>query len=92
MRQRLAVDDPVEVVAVRVGAHAAPAGTAVLRLLGMLPAHWECAQRIEEDRITVLIRGGGEHEVRERCAEALSGRTLEGWTLEGRTLEGRQAP
>ncbi|MFH9134601.1 hypothetical protein [Streptomyces sp. NPDC017524] len=87
MRQRLAVDDPVEVVVVRVAAHAAPAGTAVLRLLGMLPAHWECAQRIGEDRITVLVRGGGEHEVRKRCAEALRGRTLEGWALEA-----RQAP
>ncbi|WP_274031662.1 hypothetical protein [Streptomyces sp. MMBL 11-1] len=67
---------------------AAPAGTAVLRLLGMLPAHWECAQRIEEDRITVLVRGGGRQDVRERCAEALKDRTLEGWALE----DGRRAP
>ncbi len=73
---------------VRAAVPAAPAGTAVLRLLGMLPAHWECAQRIEEDRITVLVRGGGRQDVRERCAEALKDRTLEGWTLE----DGRRVP
>ncbi|WNF27943.1 hypothetical protein RI138_14515 [Streptomyces sp. C11-1] len=82
MRQRLAVEDPVEITAVRVSTDAAPAGTAVLRLIGMLPAHWDCGQRIEEDRITVLVRGGV-RDARERCAEALRDRALEGWVLEG---------
>ncbi|MFJ3749429.1 hypothetical protein [Streptomyces sp. t99] len=72
----------------RVSTDAAPAGIAVLRLIGMLPAQWECGQRIEEDRITVLVRGSGQDAedvtaVRERCAEALRDRTLHGWVLEG---------
>ncbi|MFF3969439.1 hypothetical protein ACFYZ6_06410 [Streptomyces rubiginosohelvolus] len=72
----------------RVSADATPAGIAVLRLIGMLPAQWECGQRIEEDRITVLVRGSGRDTedvtaVRERCAEALRDRTLHGWVLEG---------
>ncbi|CAH9416092.1 hypothetical protein SGL43_03115 [Streptomyces globisporus] len=72
----------------RVATDAAPAGIAVLRLIGMLPAEWECGQRIEEDRITVLVRGSGRDAgdvtgVRERCAEALRDRTLDGWVLEG---------
>ncbi len=72
----------------RVSGDAAPAGIAVLRLIGMLPAEWECGQRIEEDRITVLVRGSGRDAeevtgVRQRCAEALRDRTLEGWVLEG---------
>ncbi len=72
----------------RVATDAAPAGIAVLRLIGMLPAEWACGQRIEEDRITVLVRGSGRDAgdvtgVRERCAEALRDRTLDGWVLEG---------
>lgn len=72
----------------RVATDAAPAGIAVLRLIGMLPAEWECGQRIEDDRITVLVRGSGRDAgdvtgVRERCAEALRDRTLDGWVLEG---------
>ncbi|MFI7324407.1 hypothetical protein ACIBQ3_06930 [Streptomyces rubiginosohelvolus] len=72
----------------RVSADATPAGIAVLRLIGMLPAQWECGQRIEEDRITVLVRCSGRDAgdvtgVRERCAEALRDRTLHGWVLEG---------
>ncbi len=72
----------------RVSTDAAPAGIAVLRLIGMLPARWECGQRIEEDRITVLVLGSGRDAqdvtaVRERCAEALRDRTLHGWVLEG---------
>ncbi|MFF2222509.1 hypothetical protein ACFVV7_04275 [Streptomyces globisporus] len=78
----------MEITVVRVATDAAPAGIAVLRLIGMLPAEWECGQRIEEDRITVLVRGSGRDAgdvtgVRERCAEALRDRTLDGWVLEG---------
>ncbi|MFD4028517.1 hypothetical protein ACFWRV_34135 [Streptomyces sp. NPDC058576] len=78
----------MEITVARVSTDAAPAGIAVLRLIGMLPAQWECGQRIEEDRITVLVRGSGRDDgevtgVRERCAEALRDRTLEGWVLEG---------
>ncbi|MET7413905.1 hypothetical protein [Streptomyces rubiginosohelvolus] len=78
----------MEITLARVSADAAPAGIAVLRLIGMLPAQWECGQRIEEDRITVLVRGSGQDAedvtaVRERCAEALRDRTLHGWVLEG---------
>ncbi|GGW14996.1 hypothetical protein ABZ771_01325 [Streptomyces globisporus] len=78
----------MEITVARVATDAAPAGIAVLRLIGMLPAEWECGQRIEEDRITVLVRGSGRDAgdvtgVRERCAEALRDRTLDGWVLEG---------
>ncbi|GGR79039.1 MULTISPECIES: hypothetical protein [Streptomyces] len=78
----------MEITLARVSTDAAPAGIAVLRLIGMLPAQWECGQRIEEDRITVLVRGSGQDAedvtaVRERCAEALRDRTLHGWVLEG---------
>ncbi|MFD5695699.1 hypothetical protein [Streptomyces rubiginosohelvolus] len=78
----------MEITLARVSTDAAPAGIAVLRLIGMLPARWECGQRIEEDRITVLVRGSGRDAedftaVRERCAEALRDRTLHGWVLEG---------
>ncbi|WP_424569323.1 hypothetical protein [Streptomyces sp. CH-036] len=78
----------MEITLARVSTDAAPAGIAVLRLIGMLPAQWECGQRIEEDRITVLVRGFGQDAedvtaVRERCAEALRDRTLHGWVLEG---------
>ncbi|NED08271.1 hypothetical protein G3I55_42335 [Streptomyces sp. SID6648] len=78
----------MEITVARVSTDAAPAGIAVLRLIGMLPAQWECGQRIEEDRITVLVRGSGQDAedvtgVRERCAEALRDRTLHGWVLEG---------
>ncbi|ALU95133.1 hypothetical protein WQO_18485 [Streptomyces globisporus C-1027] len=78
----------MEIAVARVSADATPAGIAVLRLIGMLPAQWECGQRIDEDRITVLVRGSGRDAgdvtaVRERCAEALRDRTLHGWVLEG---------
>ncbi|WP_206430046.1 hypothetical protein [Streptomyces sp. ADI96-02] len=86
MRQRLAVEDPaadaVEVAVVRAAVTAAPAGIAVLRLIGMLPAHWVCGQRIEEDRITLRVRGGDGPEVRGRCGAVLRDRALEGWALE----------
>ncbi|MGW4837144.1 hypothetical protein [Streptomyces globisporus] len=78
----------MEITVARVATGAAPAGIAVLRLIGMLPVEWECGQRIDEDRITVLVRGSGRDAgdvtgVRERCAEALRDRTLDGWVLEG---------
>ncbi|MGW4503035.1 hypothetical protein ACWENO_00180 [Streptomyces sp. NPDC004436] len=52
MRER----QPYEVVLVRAGPEAAPAETTVMRLVGLLPAHWTCAQRLAADRITLLVR------------------------------------
>lgn len=75
---------------VRTTATAAPPETAVLRLIGLLPADWECWQRVGKDRITLRVRGGGgrdsgmdmDVDVRGVCAVVLRDRALEGWAIE----------
>ncbi|MEV6394013.1 hypothetical protein AB0M39_04395 [Streptomyces sp. NPDC051907] len=74
-----------EVTAVRVRADAAPGETAVIRLIGMLPADWVCGQRVEEDRIWLRVHsagGAGTDVVRERLAAALRDSSLPGWRVQ----------
>ncbi|MFG2618967.1 hypothetical protein ACGFXC_15290 [Streptomyces sp. NPDC048507] len=76
---------PYEVTLVRAGPGAA-AETTVLRLVGLLPPDWSCAQRVDGDRIRMLVHAG-----RDAAAEAVPGwlaRTLadtafRGWSPGG---------
>lgn len=83
-----------EVALVRAGPEAAAAETTVVRLVGLLPPHWTCAQRLDADGITLLVRvhpaGGtgpddGDRDpdgnaVREWLARALGDGSLRGWS------------
>ncbi|MEU6313492.1 hypothetical protein [Streptomyces sp. NPDC047014] len=82
MRER----QPYEVVLVRDGPAAGAAETTVMRLVGLLPADWGCVQRLDADRITLLLRPHpaerGEDTVRQWLARALGDTSLSGWRAE----------
>ena len=46
---------PHEVTLVRTGPGAAPDETAVIRLIGLLPAGWTCTQQVGAGRIRMLV-------------------------------------
>ncbi|MEE1941757.1 hypothetical protein V1L54_20520 [Streptomyces sp. TRM 70361] len=76
----------VEVVAVRDDTTAPGAATTAVRLLGLLPSHWSCAPRVEQDRVRLLIRlegTGGHAAIRGTVHRVLADRALRGWHAEG---------
>ncbi|MEE1795370.1 hypothetical protein PUR28_32115 [Streptomyces sp. BE308] len=65
----------------------APTGeTTVVRLLGMLPAHWTCSPgAVGQDRVVLRVElGGGTDETAVRLAfsRVLSDAALHGWSRE----------
>ncbi|MDH6541031.1 hypothetical protein ACFXJO_27135 [Streptomyces lavendulae] len=80
-----------EVALVRAGPEAAAAETTVVRIVGLLPPHWTCAQRLDGDGITLQVRvhpaGGagsdGGDAVREWLARVLGEDALRGWRAAG---------
>ncbi|MFI1282637.1 MULTISPECIES: hypothetical protein [unclassified Streptomyces] len=80
---------PHEVALVRAGPGAAPEETAVIRLVGLLPADWTCTQQVRAGRIRMLVRTAGApgedaaDAVRTWLAGALADNSLRGWRAEG---------
>ncbi|MCT4353379.1 hypothetical protein M5362_09590 [Streptomyces sp. Je 1-79] len=74
----------VDVVAVRHDATAPAGQTTVIRLLGLLPAHWACAPVVAADRILLRIALDGETDppaVRGTVATVLADAALRGWSV-----------
>ncbi|MEU2159962.1 hypothetical protein QRN89_32335 [Streptomyces chengbuensis] len=73
----------VDVVAVR-DDRSAPAGeTTVIRLLGLLPAHWPCRPEVRADRIRLRIAldaATDPHTVSSAVSRALADAGLRGWS------------
>ncbi|ATZ25834.1 hypothetical protein ACFZBM_14055 [Streptomyces lavendulae] len=79
-----------EVALVRAGPEAAAAETTVVRLVGLLPPHWTCAQRLDADGITLVVSaaagGAGPDDgnaVRKWLARVLGEDSLRGWRAAG---------
>ncbi|PZT69006.1 hypothetical protein DN402_16805 [Streptomyces sp. SW4] len=77
-----------DLVLVRRPPGTAPAATAVVRILGKLPAGWERSWRLDEDggRIQLRIRppaGSPPTAARAWLADALTDPALAGWSAEG---------
>lgn len=75
----------VDLVAVRVDRTAPAGGTTVLRLLSLLPPHWDCAPRsVTSDRIMLRIAPGPSADrgtVRRTVRGVLADRALAGWAV-----------
>ncbi|MCX5195976.1 hypothetical protein OOK31_19110 [Streptomyces sp. NBC_00249] len=84
---------PYEITLVRAGPQAAAAETTVIRLVGLLPAHWTFTQRVEREpeRIVMLVHpahppgsaGPDAEAVRAWLARTLTDDALRGWHAEG---------
>ncbi|BAG21249.1 hypothetical protein ACIQUZ_17350 [Streptomyces griseus] len=68
---------------------AAPTGwTTVVRLLGLLPAHWACHAEVDQDRVVLRVELAGATDppaVRRAVSRVLADTALRGWTEEART-------
>ncbi|MFH9136207.1 hypothetical protein [Streptomyces sp. NPDC017524] len=69
---------------------AAPAGwTTVVRLLGLLPAHWACHTEVDQDRVVLRVELAGATDtpaVRRAVSRVLADTALRGWAEEPRTI------
>lgn len=79
---------PHEVTLVRTGPGAAPDETAVIRLIGLLPADWTCTQQVGAGRIRMLVgtagpAGDDADAVGAWLARALADNSLSGWRAGG---------
>ncbi|MGW0366653.1 hypothetical protein [Streptomyces sp. NPDC002990] len=80
---------PHEVALVRADPGAAPEETAVIRLVGLLPADWTSTQQVRAGRIRMLVRTTGApgenaaDAVRTWLVGALADNSLRGWCAEG---------
>ncbi|WP_103530138.1 hypothetical protein [Streptomyces sp. SM11] len=65
---------------------AAPTGwTTVVRLLGLLPAHWDCHPEVGRDRVVLRVELAGATDasaVRRAVSCVLADAALRGWTEE----------
>lgn len=72
----------VEVVTVREDSTAPSAETTVIRLLGLLPAHWRCVPEAAEDRIRLWIARDAattDTDIHRAVRAVLSDTALWGW-------------
>ncbi|MCT2589690.1 hypothetical protein LHJ74_07100 [Streptomyces sp. N2-109] len=77
--------DIVEIVAVRREPGAPGPETTVIRLLALLPSHWESTPLVEPGRVRLCIRltgTDGPGAVRETVAAVLADPALRGWSEE----------
>ncbi|MEU1279142.1 hypothetical protein [Streptomyces sp. NPDC005805] len=75
----------VDVVAVRHDGSAPAGQTTVIRLLGLLPAHWSCTPEVSTDRVCLRIVPDGRTDraaVRRAVARVLADTALCGWSEE----------
>ncbi|QLE72821.1 hypothetical protein FGW37_15595 [Streptomyces rectiverticillatus] len=71
-----------EAVVARAAPTAAPPETAVIRLVGALPAGWDCSWRLQEDGILLKVQpaaGAGPGAVAQWLAGVLDAGGLRGW-------------
>ncbi|GGY05154.1 hypothetical protein [Streptomyces hiroshimensis] len=71
-----------EAVVGRAAPTAAPPETAVIRLVGALPAGWDCSWRLQEERILLRVQpvgGAGPDAVEAWLAGVLAAGGLRGW-------------
>ncbi|MFD4230542.1 hypothetical protein [Streptomyces sp. NPDC058545] len=75
----------IDVVTVRRDSAAPTGETTVVRLLGLLPAHFACTPEVGPDRVRLRIELGGSTDcraVRREVSRVLEDTALHGWTQE----------